>query len=92
MIANQEDKGETSRETNVSEPGLQDNQSMLSTAKTPTEPTEIVIGAYSAAARRGNGGAVNAFDAAVRAYMACYPDTHPAVAARIVADIISHRS
>ena len=89
MITNQE---AISRESNVSEPASQADQSVLPTAKTPAEPTEIVISVYSAAARRGNGGTETAFDAAVRAYLACYPDTHRDAAARMVANIISHRS
>jgi hypothetical protein len=89
MITNQV---ATSRETNASQPAPQDDKSVLAPAEQRAKPTEIVISAYMDGARRGNGAAVKAFDAAVGAYIACYPGTHPDVAARIVADIISHRS
>ena len=56
------------------------------------KPTERVIAAFSAAAQGGAGPRESAFDVAVRAYIACYPDTCWDVAARIVAGIISHRS
>lgn len=52
MIVNQ---GETRREANVSEQPVQDDKSVLPTAKMPTEPTEIVISAYTDMARRGSG-------------------------------------
>ena len=54
-------------------------------------PTEQVIAAFAAAARGGAGPRESAFDVAVRAYIACYPETCWEVAARIVADIISHQ-
>ena len=90
MITNQE---AINRETNVSRPGAQDDKSVLAPAASPAGAAEAVISAYTAAAaHRGSGAGEKAFDAAVRAYIGCYPETHRDVAARIVADIISHRS
>lgn len=53
---------------------------------------EQVIAAFTTAARAGSGARERPFDVAVRAYIGCYPGTSWEVAARIVADIISHRS
>ena len=87
MIANQEPAtrdGEALSQTG------QDSTSVLVPAATSAISTETVLSAYKAAARRSGGG--SAFAAAVDAYIACYPGTHPDAAARIVAEIICHRS
>ena len=88
MIANQE---ATRRDGGVSGQAVQDGASILSLAKTPTNSVEAVIAAYTAAGQGGAGARESAFDAAVGAYMTCYPETHREAAARIVANIISHR-
>jgi hypothetical protein len=53
--------------------------------------TEAVIAAYAEACQGGSRTRQSAFDVAVRVYLARFPETHPNAAARIVADIISHR-
>jgi hypothetical protein len=58
---------------------------------TLSNTTEAVIAAYIDACRGGSRTSQSAFDVAVRVYLARFPETHPNAAARIVADIISHR-
>lgn len=71
---------------------VQDSGSVLLPARNQADTAERVIAAYAAAAQGGAGPRESAFDVAVRAYIACYPGTCWDVAARIVADVISHRS
>ena len=85
MIANE---GAKNREDEA----VPDGRSVLSRADDRTKPTELVLAAFTTAARGGDGAREHAFDAAVRAYLACYPETHRDAAARIVADIISHQT
>jgi hypothetical protein len=60
--------------------------------QSPLNVTEAVLAAYAKACRDGGRTAQSAFDIAVRTYLARFPGTHANAAARIVADIISHRS
>ena len=83
---NREDEGEAASQA------VQDSGSLLSPVNNRAKPTEAVLTAYTTAVRGGNGGRENAFEAAVRTYMACYPETHHDAAARIVADIIAHQT
>lgn len=88
MITNQE---VASHDGEPSPKAAQDSGSAASPDGNRANPTEQVIAAFAAAARGGAGPRESAFDVAVRAYIACYPETCWEVAARIVADIISHR-
>ena len=88
MITNQ---GAPSPAEEVSSQVVRNDRSLLSSRGGDPNSAERVIGAYTASAGRGHGGAEEAFGAAVRTYLACYPGTHPDAAARIVAEIISHR-
>ena len=83
---NREDEGEAASQA------VQDSGSLLSPVNNRAKPTEAVLTAYTTAARGGDGRRENAFDAAVRAFMACYPEAHRDTAARIVAAIISHQT
>lgn len=88
MITNQE---VASRDDQPLPKAGADGDTVPSPERNRTNSTEQVIAAFTAAARGGAGPRESAFDVAVRAYIACYPDTSWDVAARIVADIISHQ-
>jgi hypothetical protein len=70
---------------------IPDQDSAPSARKRPTTSTETMIAAYTEAGHGGTSARGSMFDVAVRVYLARFP-AHPAAAARIVADIISHRS
>ena len=78
----------------VGETMVQSTDQALPTSywKNLSNTTEAVIAAYTEACRGGSRTMHSAFDIAVRVYLARFPETHPNAAARIVADIISHRS
>jgi hypothetical protein len=62
-----------------------------SPAERPANPTERVITAYTIAARGGAKLGESAFDIAVSVYLNEFPEMDRAAAARIVADIVTHR-
>jgi hypothetical protein len=64
---------------------------LTSPAERPADPTERVITAYTTAARRGAKPGESAFDVAVGVYLNHFPEMDRAAAARIVADIVTHR-
>lgn len=86
MIAN---RGAAASREDEAAPG---EDSSRSTQDDPANPAEAVISAFTAATRSMGGASKDAFDIAVRTYIACCPQTDRDAAARIVAGIISHRS
>lgn len=59
-----------------------------SSPERPTKSVEAVIGAYAVAIDDDTATSDSALDAAVRAYLAWYPETHRDVAIHIVANIL----